>query len=262
MSPYYSTDLCAFYNADCVDFLSTIQEKTVDTIFADPPFNIGKEYKGASNDRLSEDEYFSWCRYWLTECVRILKPGGSLFLYHLPKWNIELGHYLSSRKGMTFRHWITIEMTNSMPIKGRVYPAHYSLLYYTKGDPKTFKKVRTPIPVCRKCGETIKDYGGHRDKLHPNGLSLKDVWTDISPVRHKKYKKMERGANVLSTKILDRVTTITTAVVCEYYGRHWMGSEISKVYADYIVERLESPETCAHENNDVVDESKRVTLKI
>ena len=200
-----------------------------------------------------------------------------MFLYNLPKWNIPLGAYLSKR-GMTFRHWIAIEMTNSLPIKGRLYPAHYSLLYYTKGKPKTFKKVRTPLQTCRHCGKDIKDYGGHKGKLHPDGISLKDVWTDISPVRHKKFKQMARGANVLSTKILDRVVTIstepgdlvvdpflgsgTTAIVCEYYGRQWMGSEIEPTYADLIVERLSSPEICAHQNDDVVEDRKRVTLKI
>jgi DNA modification methylase len=37
------------------------------------------------------DEHFQWCREWLTECVRVLKPGGSLFLYNPPKWNVLLG---------------------------------------------------------------------------------------------------------------------------------------------------------------------------
>ena len=277
MKPYHTTDLGTLYQADCLDFLWSLQESSIDTLFADPPFNIGKDYGGASNDNLKESEYLSWCRTWLRECIRILKPGGALFLYNLPKWNIPLGAYLSKR-GMTFRHWIAIEMTNSLPIQGRLYPAHYSLLYYTKGEPKTFRKVRTPLQTCRHCGKDIKDYGGHKGKLHSDGISLKDVWTDISPVRHSKYKQMERGANTLSTKILDRVVTIstepgdlvvdpflgsgTTAIVCEYYGRRWTGSEIEQTYADLIVERLSSPEICAHQNDDVVEDRKRVTLKI
>jgi DNA modification methylase len=28
---------------------------------------------------------------WTAECVRVLKPGGSFFLYNLPKWNVLLG---------------------------------------------------------------------------------------------------------------------------------------------------------------------------
>jgi len=277
MYPYHTTPFGKLYHGDCLDVLATIDDFSVDTVFADPPFNIGKSYGPQTNDALPEEEYLTWCHQWIKECVRILKPGGSFFLYNLPKWNVPLGAYLS-KKRLTFRHWIAIEMTTVMPIKGRLYPAHYSLLYYTKGPPKTFKKIRTPIPVCRKCGETVKDYGGHKSKLHPDGLSLKDVWTDISPVRHKKFKQMERRANVLSTKILDRVVAMstnledlvvdpfmgsgTTAVVCESYGRRWIGAEIEQDYADLIVERLTKPDVCAHKNMDVTEDVKRIALKI
>ena len=45
---------------------------------------------------------------------------------------------------MEFRHAIVIEMKSCLPIAGRLYPAHYSLLYFTKGKPKTFRKIRPP----------------------------------------------------------------------------------------------------------------------
>ena len=63
--------------------------------------------------------------------------------------------------------------------------SHYSLLYFSKGKPKTFRKIRTPIEVCRHCGGEIKDYGGHRHSMNPLGVNLKDVWTDIPPVRQR-----------------------------------------------------------------------------
>jgi site-specific DNA-methyltransferase (adenine-specific) len=83
---------------------------------------------------------------------------------------------------MQFRHSIAIEMKSCLPIPGRLYPAHYSLLYFTKGRPKTFRKIRTPIETCRHCGGEIRDYGGHRGAMNPLGVNLKDVWTDIPPV--------------------------------------------------------------------------------
>jgi hypothetical protein len=50
------------------------------------------------------------------------------------------GAYLMDLPEMQFRHSIAIEMKNCLPIPERLYPAHYSLLYFTKGKPKTFRK--------------------------------------------------------------------------------------------------------------------------
>jgi site-specific DNA-methyltransferase (adenine-specific) len=169
---------------------------------------------------------------------------------------------------MEFRHWIAIEISSSLPIPKRLHPSHYSLLYYTKGKPKTFRRIRTPIQKCRHCGGEVKDYGGHRDAMNPKGVNLKDVWTDIPPVRHWKFKSKNRKANALSTKLLDRViemTTLegdlvldpfggsgTTFAVCERKHRHWVGIEID--FAEDIADRLKSDDIKAHQNDDYVEE--------
>src|SRR5437867_4273718 len=89
---------------------------------------------------------------------------------------------------MEFRHWIAISMKGTFPRGNKLYPAHYALLYFTKGIPRTFNRVRLPIPTCRHCGKDIKDYGGHRKYLNPAGLNLTDFWDDTSPARHGKNK--------------------------------------------------------------------------
>lgn len=263
----YVTGLGVLYQGNCLDILPLIQSDTIDTIFADPPFNLAKNYGSKVNDELPDDRYLNWCKEWLKECGRILKPGGALFVYNLPKWNVILGDYLM-KMGLQFRHWIAINIKVGLPIPGRLYPSHYSLLYFTKGKPKTFRKIRTPIETCRHCGGELRDYGGHRNAMHPKGVNLTDVWNDIPPVRHWKFKSRKRVANQLSTKLLYRVIQLstkghdivldpfggsgTTYDVCERTGRHWIGIEIES--CDVIIERLETDDLSFHKSEDYVDD--------
>lgn len=266
IEPYHKTDLGALFNSDCMEIMPKIQDESVDCCFADPPFNLNKIYGNRSNDNLNEQEYVSWCKSWIDELIRITKPGGALFLYNIPKWNIVLGAYLIAA-GLNFRHSIAVDFKSGLPIAGRLYPSHYSLLYLTKGKPKTFRKIRTPIERCRHCGGEIRDYGGHRHAMHPNGVNLRDVWVDIPPVRHWAFKSKHRKANALSTKLLDRVIEMstvegdivldpfggsgTTFAVCEKKARRWIGIEWD--FADVIAARLSDPSIRHHNNDDHVD---------
>jgi site-specific DNA-methyltransferase (adenine-specific) len=182
---------------------------------------------------------FDWCKNWLNVMIRVLKPGGSLFLWNLPKWNLPLGMFLEER--LTFRHWISVDIKYSLPIAGRLYPSHYSLLYFIKGKkPAIFHPDRSPVPCCPHCGGELRDYGGYKDKMNPKGVNVSDVWTDIPPVRHAKYKR--RDANALALKLMDRIVSMasdpgslvldpfggsgTTYVAAELSERRWIGSEL------------------------------------
>ena len=247
----YSTDLGALYRGDCLDVLPAIAAGSVDLIFADPPFNLGKSYASGIDDDITETKYLNWCKSWIEACVRVLKPGGSFFLYNLPRWNLALGAYLNER--LTFRHLIAIEMTYTLPISGRLYPSHYSLLYYCKGArPNTFAPDRIAMGTCPHCFKELKDYGGYKDKMNPAGINLGDVWKDIPPVRHQKFKR-RTDANELSIKLLDRVITMasrpgdlvvdpfggsgSTYAVAEIKRRRWVGMELGPI--DQIIARLD-----------------------
>jgi site-specific DNA-methyltransferase (adenine-specific) len=149
------------------------------------------------------------------------------------------------------------------------------MLYYTKGKPKTFRRIRTPLETCRHCGGEIKDYGGHRGAMNDKGVNLMDVWTDIPPVRHWKFKTKKRKANALSTKLLDRVVEMstvpgevvldpfggsgTTFAVCDRKERRWLGIEIEST--DVIIERLEEAALHYHKNDDYVEEKGKVSRR-
>jgi len=248
--PAFETEYGKLYQCDCITFMKSIPDNTYDVIFADPPFNLDKLYPSKMNDSLKEDEYLAWQEKWVYECIRILKDGGSLFIWNLPKWNTYLTSTLNSF--LSFKHWISVDIKYSLPINGRLYPSHYSLLYYVKGKKaNTFNPDRLPMEICPNCQTDLRDYGGYKDKMNPLGVNLSDVWYDIPPVRHSKYKK-RKGANELSIKLLDRVIEMsskegdiifdpfggsgTTYIVAELKKRKWVGTEIGPL--DDIVNRF------------------------
>jgi site-specific DNA-methyltransferase (adenine-specific) len=235
-----------------MDLLQTVGDGRIDAVFADPPFNLAKDYgNGKDKDDLESGDYLSWCFGWMDECIRVLKPGGSMFVYNLPQWAFHLAAHLESRD-MTFRHWIAVSMKGTFPRGRKLYPAHYALLYFTKGNPTTFNRVRLPVPSCRHCGKDVKDYGGHRKFLNPLGLNLTDFWDDTAPARHHKFKARWH-VNELKPVIPGRCIEMSTSegeIVLDPFGgggstfeaaqklkRHWIGSEI--VDCELIRERFE-----------------------
>jgi len=239
----FSTNLGKLYQGDCLELLKKMDDESVDLVFADPPFNLGKLYPSKMDDNISENKYIKWSQEWLFECTRILKPGGSLFVWNIPKWNTVYSAYLNQL--LTFRHWIATDIKYSLPISGRLYPSHYSLLYYCKGPkPKVFSPDRLMMETCKSCFKEQKDYGGYKSKMNPKGINMTDVWYDIPPVRHNKFKG-RKGSNELSLKLLDRIIEIstipgdvvfdpfggagTTYIAAEIKNRKWIGIELGPV---------------------------------
>jgi len=246
-----STGLGLLYSVDCMDLFAIVKDGSIDTVFADPPFNLAKDYgNGSDKDDLHRDEYLRWSYAWIDEAIRTIKPGGALFIYILPQWGFHFAAHLEQR-GMLFRHWIALSMKGTFPRGRKLYPAHYALLYFTKGPPATFNHVRLPVPQCRHCGKDVKDYGGHRKFLNPLGLNLTDFWDDTAPARHGRFKTRWH-INELKPMISARCFEISTNpgdVVldpfggggssyesAELLGRLWLGSEIATVPA--IVSRF------------------------
>ncbi|MEO8173197.1 MAG: site-specific DNA-methyltransferase [Sediminibacterium sp.] len=250
LEPTFTTSKGKLYQADCVTLMKQLKPESVDLIFADPPFNLDKQYASGIDDNLASEQYLQWCEQWLEECINILKPGGGLFIWNIPKWNVPIAEYLSKR--LTFKNWIANDIKFSLPIQGRLYPSHYSLLYFIKGEKANyFRPDRMPMDVCRHCYKETKDYGGYKNKMNPLGINISDIWTDIPPVRHSKYKK-RKEANELSLKLMDRIIEMAskpgdtifdpfggsgvTYVAAELKKRKWIGVELGPV--DGIIDRF------------------------
>jgi len=73
-------EMNVIYNEDCIQGMKKINSESVDIIICDPPYNIGKDF-GNDSDKQDMNTYLQWCDQWIAECLRILKPNGTLYIY-------------------------------------------------------------------------------------------------------------------------------------------------------------------------------------
>src|SRR5437763_2660444 len=72
--PCLTTTHGILYQADCLDLLAAIRSESIDTIFADPPFNLQKGYKNGFQDQWRDADYLEWAFRWIDHCCRVLVP--------------------------------------------------------------------------------------------------------------------------------------------------------------------------------------------
>lgn len=77
----YENQQHTIFHGDTISTLSKyIPTDSVDLIFIDPPYNIGKQFSNFHDKWESEAEYLNWSYQWLDQCIRILKPNGTIYL--------------------------------------------------------------------------------------------------------------------------------------------------------------------------------------
>ena len=238
---------------DCLELFKDIPDNSVDMTFADPPFNLKKKYT-SYNDSLEFQEYLNWCEQWIFEMVRVTKPTGSIFLHNIPKWLTYYAIFLN--KYAHFKHWISWDAPTA-PMGKSLQPAHYGILFYGKEIKGTkIYELRYPHKRDRKQGFLLKDYGGKKDKLHPFGPLVSDVWTDIHRIKHN--KKRDPHPCQLPIHLLDRLILLstdegdtvldpfsgtgTTAISAKRLGRNYIGFEIDNEYVEISKRKLEAVE--------------------
>lgn len=234
---------------DCLELFKDIPDNSVDMTFADPPFNLKKKYT-SYNDSLEFQEYLNWCEQWISEMVRVTKPTGSIFLHNIPKWLTYYATFLN--KYAYFKHWISWDAPTA-PMGKSLQPAHYGILFYGKEQKGTkINELRYPHKRDRKQGYLLKDYGGKKDKLHPFGPLVSDVWTDIHRIKHN--KKRDPHPCQLPIHLLDRLILLatdegdvvldpfsgtgTTAISAKRLGRNYIGFELDNEYVEISKRKL------------------------
>lgn len=82
---------------DALTLLQCMRAETVDLIFADPPYNIGKNFGNNKDAWLDKQDYIAWCRTWIDECFRVLKPEGTFYFMTATQHMPYLDVYVSEK---------------------------------------------------------------------------------------------------------------------------------------------------------------------
>jgi modification methylase len=239
---------------DCVEAMRTLPTASIDLVFADPPYNLqlGGDLNrpdGSHVDAVTDhwDRFDSFATYdaftraWLTECRRVLKPDGALWVigsYH----NIYRVGALMQDLGFWLLNDIVWRKFNPMPnFRGtRFTNAHETLLWASMGEKAryhfNYRAMKTlndelqmrsdwVLPICAG-PERLKE-GGH--KAHPTQKPESLLYRVL-------LATTEPGDVVLDPFF----GTGTTGAVAKRLGREWIGCEREDEYRRIASQRIEA----------------------
>lgn len=251
----------AIYNDDCTQFLKSLKTSSIDTVFADPPYNIKK----AAWDNIGGiDEYVDWSLDWIKESSRILKDNGTLYICGFTEILADL-----KRPAMDYFYkckWLIWYYENKANLSNDWGRSHESILCLRKSKNFTFNIDPIRIPYNqhtikypnRKQNGKNSQYGGEKNNKiwmpNPNGAKPKDIInipTTCNGMDEKtchptqKPEALLRKLLLASTNEEDVIVdpfsgSGTTAVVATELNRNFLVNDKCSKYNDIADERLKN----------------------
>lgn len=254
----HTPDKAAFLDSilrgDCVSQMNKLPARSVDLIFADPPYNLQLEGEllrpnnskvdGVDDawDKFSSFEsYDEFTREWLKAARRVLSDSGSIWVigsYH----NIFRVGAILQDLGFWILNDVIWRKTNPMPnFRGRRFTnAHETMIWATRSEKQksyTFNyeamkalnddlQMRSDwlLPICNG-GERLKD--GKGGKAHPTQKP--------EALLHRVILASSNEGDVVLDPFFG---TGTTGAVAKRLGRRWIGIEREQRYIDAATKRL------------------------
>lgn len=171
--------------SDVLDYLDGLPDEAAAMILTSPPYNVDKKYGGAGRDCVSYYYYLGWLIQVLSECSRVLSPGGVLFLQVgntrdaqgrlYPIDVMVLDHLLGM--GLSLQNRVIWTVPHGLTPKRRLANRYETALVLSKGDPNCF------YPTSARSSQQDPGKRGYKGpKLgqltgHPLGAAPTDVWT-------------------------------------------------------------------------------------
>ncbi len=246
---YYEEDNFKLIQGDSLSILKKIEPKSVDMIFADPPYflsgdgitcSAGKMVsvnKGNWDEKIEIKEKHKFNRKWIKLCKEILKDNGTIWISGTMHNIYSIGMALEE-EGFKIINNITWKKLNPPPnISCRAFTHSTETILWAKKD---LKKAKHKFNY-----DVMKELNG--------GKQMKDVWeTSLTKPSEKKCGKhpTQKPVDLLEKIVLastDENDLIldpfngsgTTGIVASKLNRQYIGIEREKEYLDLTIRRKE-----------------------
>ena len=239
---------------DAIHALKTsIPDESIDLIFADPPYNIGKDFNGRKDKWDSEKDYLDWCYQWLDLSIKKLKPHGSFYVMTstqaMPFFDIYLRDKLSILSRIVWYY-------DSSGVQAkRYYGSMYEPILYCVKDKDNYTFNARDVLVEAKTGAKRKliDYRKSTPTVYNSEKVPGNVW--IMPRVRYRMDEYENHPTQKPVSLLQRIIlassnpndtvldpfsgTFTTSCVAKNLGRNSIGIEIEEEYVKIGLRRLQ-----------------------
>lgn len=253
MTAKFEKDGHLIYWGDALETLRTeVASDTVDLIFVDPPYNIGKKFADFHDRWPSDEAYTTWVYQWLAECIRVLKRTGTLYVMTstqaMPYFDIFL------RNKLTILSRIVWQYDSSGTQTKKYYGSMYEPILYCVKDAKSYTFNADAIKVEAKTGSQRKliDYRKSTPAQYSTDKVPGNVWY-FPRVRYRmdEYEEhptqkpeslLERIIRASSNEgdvVLDPFAgTFTTAAVAKKLKRQSISIEAQEEYIKIGLRRI------------------------
>ncbi len=238
---------------DALEVLPSIPDASIDLIFADPPYNIGKDFNGRKDKWASEEDYLTWCYRWLDLCVQKLKPNGSLYVMTSTQAMPYFDLYLREKLTILSR---IVWFYDSSGVQARKYfGSLYEPILFCVKDPEHYTFNAQNILVEAKTGAKRKliDYRKPVPAVYSSEKVPGNVW-EIPRVRYR-MDEYENHPTQKPIALLERIIlassnpgdvvldpfsgTFTTSFVARQTSRRSIGIEIEEEYIKIGLRRIQ-----------------------
>lgn len=236
-------------NQDILKTTRAVESETVDLIIADPPyFQIKGDFDFVFK---TKEEYLAWCKAWLLECKRILKPNGTLILWggvgKKPLTFARLAIMIEDKEIFIRQNWVTQRNSRGYGTAKNYMSAREDFLFLTKSENYVFN-----VPYSEEKSNR-KDLGFDGKPRKNTHKRISNVWCDIAEASQSNIERCEHPT-VKAQKLCDRIIKTHSnegdLIFIPFVGsgseiisairnnRRVFGCEISKEYCELAERRI------------------------
>ncbi|WP_353569988.1 adenine-specific DNA-methyltransferase [Candidatus Albibeggiatoa sp. nov. BB20] len=241
------------YHGNALDVLKTcIDDESIDLIFVDPPYNIGKTFSEFEDKWASDLEYVQWAYQWIDECIRVLKPTGSMYLMTSTQAMPYFDLYV--REKLTVLSRIVWSYDSSGVQAKKYFGSMYEPILHCVKNPKSYIFNADDILVEAKTGAKRKliDYRGETPKPYNTKKVPGNVW-EFPRVRYRMdeyeqhpsqkpealLKRIICASSHQNSIVLDPFSgTFTTGAVAKFLNRQSISIESQEEYLKIGLRRV------------------------